>query len=176
MRWSLKQRLRTEPCIVHPSWTSLSSQEFGVGATVSEKQRSSRLRGDFVKDTNDGYYSNRYYDTTTRVRKTSSRRNICLHTGHNGRCTVVTENSEVRMSRYFGYVYQNTSGPKPWSNMEDPVVPLERNLYGHPPAGRVWGKAIRQSSTRTRLVTVPNLESLFVNREKVFSCLNMWTV
>ena len=25
--------------------------------------------------------------------------------------------------------------PKSWSNMEDPVVPLERNLYRHPLAG-----------------------------------------
>ena len=28
--------------------------------------------------------------------------------------------------------------PKPWSSMEDPVVPLERNLYGHPLAGLLW--------------------------------------
>ena len=28
--------------------------------------------------------------------------------------------------------------PKSWSNMEDPVVPLERNLYGHPLAGLLW--------------------------------------
>ena len=32
--------------------------------------------------------------------------------------------------------------PKSWSSMEDPVVPLERNLYGHPLAGLSWGKAI----------------------------------
>ena len=25
--------------------------------------------------------------------------------------------------------------PKSWSSMEDPIVPLERNLYGHPLAG-----------------------------------------
>ena len=25
--------------------------------------------------------------------------------------------------------------PKSWSSLEDPVVPLESNLYGHPPAG-----------------------------------------
>ena len=31
--------------------------------------------------------------------------------------------------------------PKSWSSMEDPVVPLERNLYGHPLAG-LMGKAI----------------------------------
>ena len=28
--------------------------------------------------------------------------------------------------------------PKTWSSMEDPVVPLERNLYGHPLAGLLW--------------------------------------
>ena len=28
--------------------------------------------------------------------------------------------------------------PKSWSSMEDPVVPLERNLYGHPLAGLIW--------------------------------------
>ena len=28
--------------------------------------------------------------------------------------------------------------PKSWSSMEDPVVPLERNLYGHPLSGLLW--------------------------------------
>ena len=28
--------------------------------------------------------------------------------------------------------------PKTWFSMEDPVVPLERNLYGHPLAGLLW--------------------------------------
>ena len=28
--------------------------------------------------------------------------------------------------------------PKSWSSMEDPVVPLVRNLYGHPLAGLLW--------------------------------------
>ena len=28
--------------------------------------------------------------------------------------------------------------PKSWSSMEDPVVPLERNLYGHPLTGLSW--------------------------------------
>ena len=28
--------------------------------------------------------------------------------------------------------------PKSWYSMEDPVVPLERNLYGHPLAGLLW--------------------------------------
>ena len=28
--------------------------------------------------------------------------------------------------------------PQSWSSMEDPVVPLERNLYGHPLEGLIW--------------------------------------
>ena len=28
--------------------------------------------------------------------------------------------------------------PKSCSNIEDPVVPLERNLYGHPLGGLLW--------------------------------------
>ena len=28
--------------------------------------------------------------------------------------------------------------PKSWSSMEDPVVPSDRNLYGHPLAGLLW--------------------------------------
>ena len=42
--------------------------------------------------------------------------------------------------------------PKPWSSMEDPVVPLERNLYGHPLAGLLWGKAIWENPIEVRLV------------------------
>ena len=36
--------------------------------------------------------------------------------------------------------------PKSWSSMEDPVVPLERNLYG-----QIMGKAIRESSKNAEL-------------------------
>ena len=28
--------------------------------------------------------------------------------------------------------------PKSWAKIEDQVVPLERNLYGHPLAGLLW--------------------------------------
>ena len=35
---------------------------------------------------------------------------------------------------------QRHKWPKSWSSMEDPVVPLERNLYGHPLAGLLWEK------------------------------------
>ena len=41
--------------------------------------------------------------------------------------------------------------PESWPSMDDPVVPLERNLYGHPFGRTVVGPAIRENSTGTRL-------------------------
>ena len=35
--------------------------------------------------------------------------------------------------------------PKSWSRMEDPVVPLERNLYGHPLAGLLWERQFEKT-------------------------------
>ena len=40
---------------------------------------------------------------------------------------------------------------KSWSSVEDPVVPLERNLYGHPFAGLLWKQQFEESSIGTRL-------------------------
>ena len=40
--------------------------------------------------------------------------------------------------------------PKSWSSMKDPVVPLERNLYGHPLA-RLMEKAIWENPVEVRL-------------------------
>ena len=34
--------------------------------------------------------------------------------------------------------------PKSWSSMEDPVVPLERNLYGHLSAGLLWERQLEK--------------------------------
>ena len=38
----------------------------------------------------------------------------------------------------FGIRLPKHKWPKSWSSVEDPVVPLERNLYGHPLAGLLW--------------------------------------
>ena len=43
------------------------------------------------------------------MHRISSRCSICL-TSQNGRCTVIIEDPKVRMSRFLGYVYQNTNG------------------------------------------------------------------
>ena len=56
--------------------------------------------------------------------------------------------------------------PKSWSTMEDPVVPLERNLYGHPLAGLLWERQFEKLLLKHGWEKIPNWECLFVHREK----------
>ena len=56
--------------------------------------------------------------------------------------------------------------PKSWSSMEDPVVPLERNLYGHPLAGLLWEKQFEKILLKYGWEKIPNWECLFVHRQK----------
>ena len=56
--------------------------------------------------------------------------------------------------------------PKSWSSMEDPVVPLERNLYGHLLAGLLWEKQFEKILLQHGCEKVSNWECLFVHREK----------
>ena len=50
--------------------------------------------------------------------------------------------------------------------MEDPVVPLERNLYGHPLAGLLWERQFEKVLLKHGWEKVLNWECLFVHREK----------
>ena len=81
--------------------------------------------------------SHGFHIQTARVRRTSSWCNFCLYPGTIGRCSQTFENSKsvcpdiwIRLPRH--------KWPKSWSSMEDPVVPLERNLYGHHLTGLLW--------------------------------------
>ena len=56
--------------------------------------------------------------------------------------------------------------PKSWSSMEDPVVPLERNLYGHPLAGLLWERQFEKILLQHGWEKGSNGECLFVHREK----------
>ena len=56
--------------------------------------------------------------------------------------------------------------PKSWSSMEGPVVPLERNLYGHPLAGLLWERQFEKVLLKHGWEKIPNWECLFVHREK----------
>ena len=50
--------------------------------------------------------------------------------------------------------------------MEDPVVPFERNLYGHPLAGLLWARQFEKILLKHGWEKIPNWKCLFVNREK----------
>ena len=56
--------------------------------------------------------------------------------------------------------------PKSWSSMEAPVVPLERNLYGHPLAGLLWERQFEKILLKYGWGKVSNCECLFVHRER----------
>ena len=60
----------------------------------------------------------------------------------------------------------NHSWPKSLSSVEDPVVILERNLYGHPSAGTSWERLFEKVLLKYGWEKVPNWECLFVHREK----------
>ena len=56
--------------------------------------------------------------------------------------------------------------PKSWSSMEDPVVPLERHLYGYPLAGLLWERQFEKRRKKYGWEKVSNWECFFVHREK----------
>ena len=79
------------------------------------------LRGDNVKDDSASYAvfteqgssackSNGCHIKTNRMRRTSSRRNIGLHPGKNGRRTIIVAKFQSQDVQIFGYVHQNTNG------------------------------------------------------------------
>ena len=64
--------------------------------------------------------------------------------------------------------------PKSWSSIEDPVVPLERNLYGHPLAGLLWERQFEKILLQHGWEKVSNRECFFEHRQNCYSYLCMW--
>ena len=58
--------------------------------------------------------------------------------------------------------------PKSWSSMEDPVVPLERNLYGHPLAGLLWERQFKKVLLNYGWKKVPNWECFSLTEKGLF--------
>ena len=53
--------------------------------------------------------------------------------------------------------------PKSWEYIDDPVVPLQRNLHGHPLAGLLWERQFEKALLELGWEKVPNWECLFVH-------------
>ena len=65
--------------------------------------------------------------------------------------------------------------PKSWPSMEDPVVPLERNLYGHPLAGLLWERQfekIRLQHGWEKGFLIGNVSLYIVKKDYSYPC--MW--
>ena len=56
--------------------------------------------------------------------------------------------------------------PKSWSNIEDPVVPLDRNVFGHPFAGLLWERQFKEVLMELGWEKVQNLDCLLVHRKQ----------
>ena len=154
-------------------------KEFGVGTNISEMQRSSSTprwhcerwfcivccsyRARIISITNDGSKSNGCHSKTTRIQAAGAVSAYTQVKMEDAPSLLKIPKSEcpdiwIRLPRH--------KWPKSWSSMEDPVVPLERNLYGHPLAGLLWERQFEKILLKYGWEEVPNWECLFVNRDK----------
>ena len=106
------------------------------------------------------------------LRKTSSRRSIRLHPVQNGRCTDVVENPKSEGPDSWTRLPKH-KWPKSWSNMEDPIVPLERNMYGHPSARLLCEKQFEKILLKYGWEKIPNSEC-FRTSQKTFLLSGLW--
>ena len=111
---------------------------------------------------NDSSKSHGYHIQTARVRRTSSRRSIQVKMEYVPKLLKIPKSEcpdvWIRLPRH--------KWSKSWSSMEDPVVVLERNLYGHPLAGLLWERQFEKILLKYGWEKVPNWECLFVHRQK----------
>ena len=135
---------------------SLSSPEFGVGAAISKKEGSSctpRWRwlsvgrsinwAGIISITNDSSKKQGHFFKNTRIRRTSSKRSFRLYPCGNGRCTRITENSQIGMSRSS----RSSWAKSVWSTL------LQDN----------WERQVEKVPVGKK---VSKLECLFVNRAR----------
>ena len=101
-------------------------------------------RTKIIRITNDSSTSHGYHLQNARLRRTSSGRSISLYPRkmEDAHKLLKSPKSEcpdiwIRLPRH--------KWPESWSSIEDPVVPLERNLYGHPLAGLLWEKQFEKT-------------------------------
>ena len=118
---------------------------------------------DIIRITNDGCKSNGYYIKTTRVRTQGQAADAV------SACTKVKMEDPPKLLKIpksecpdLWIRLPRHKWPKSWSSMEDPVVPLERNLYGHPLAGLVWEREFEKILLKYGWEKVSNWECLFV--------------
>ena len=165
-RWSMKQRRRAQKFILHHWWTYVIWKNAELGAKHQKYKGRVVLQGDIVKGDSGSYAafteqgSSVSQMTAAKVMDIISRLPGCdgqaadaasaWNPGQTGRCSQNIGNSKIGMSRQLDSSTP-TQWPKSWSSMEDPVVSLERNLYGHPLARLLWERQFEKILCKARL-------------------------
>ena len=131
------------------------------------------IRGDIVKDDSRAYAvfteqgSSASQMTAAKVMGIIARPPDCdgqasdavsAYSGKNGGCSQIAQNSKVTMSTYIGT--SSTTWMAKIMNDEDPVVLLERNLYGHPLVDLLCERLFEKVLSELKLEKVPNWEML----------------
>ena len=102
------------------------------------------------------------------MRRTSSRRNIGLHSGQNGRCTITFLKFQSQNVQIFGYVYQKRHGPNHVQYGRSSRSSWKESVRSS--SGRtLMGKATWESpieTWRTWLGKILNWECIFVKRAR----------
>ena len=62
--------------------------------------------------------------------------------------------------------FSTTNWPNSWAKIEDPVILLERNLYGHPFARLLWERQFEEALLELGWEKIPNWECVFVHRKQ----------
>ena len=83
-----------------------------------------------------------------------------------GGCSQIIQKFQYRNVQTFRFVYHDTNGQNHGPVWKITVVPLERNLYGHPLAGLSWERQFEKILLQHGWEKIPNWECLFVHREK----------
>ena len=179
-RWSKDLGRYSSFCIINGF---LSSEKCWVGSKHQKNKGRFVVRGDIVKD-NSGSYAvfteqgssasqmtaaKKIMDIISRLTgcdgQAGSRRSIGLYPSENGRCSQIIEIPKLECPDIWIRLPRH-KWPKSWSSMEDPVIPLERNLYGHPLAGLLWDREFEKILLKHGCEKIPNWECLFTHRQK----------
>ena len=170
MRWSLKQGMRAEQCILRHWWISviLRMRSWNHNFRNTKVELYSEVTWwKMIQDhtqclLNTDHQHHKWqpqkswtYFKTTRMRRTSSRCIIRFSPGQNGRCTDVMKIPKSECPVFWIRLPKH-KWPKSWSSMEDPVVFLDRNLYGHLLAGLLWERQFEKVLLKYGWRKVPN--------------------
>ena len=159
-RWSMKQGRRAQKFILFHWWTYFIWKNAELEAKHQKYKGRVVLRGDIVKDDSGSYAVFKEQGSSASQMAAAKIMDIISRLpGCSGQAAdAVSAYTQVKMEDAPKILKIPKSEcpdiwirlprhkwPKSWSSMEDPVVPLERNLYGHLLAGLLWERQIEKT-------------------------------